>query len=393
VGWLSRALGDVHPDDAPIGHAPGHDPDKVLMIGSGPAFGWGVTTHEVALCGALARAISSRTSRGCDIDLLTKSDFVARETPELVTARRLDRYDAIVFVLGLTDAIRGTSARTWRTTMGGLIERTLGSATDMQDIFFIGMPPIRSIAIYDTFLGGVAERHGAALNLITKELCAKDSRTTYIPLPGQKAALSEPGRHRTAAQYEEWADILAPTMATRLSSQVTVKGDRRKPTSQTDESRRQATVDELPVSDIATSATLRKLVKLAQRAFRVETAMFTIIDQQRQLHVISVGIELPEVSRKHSFCNVALQQREPLIVRDATTDEQFQNNPLVTGDAHIRFYAGIPITAPSGERVGALCVMDSQPRNRKDDIHLNYFRELTVLVEKELWKILNPTQA
>ena len=388
-----NALRGLHPHDAPRCHAAGHDPDKVLMVGSGPAFGWGVTRHELSLCGALARATSAITGRGCDVEVLTRADVVARHAADLIGAHPLDRYDAIILVLGVKDAVRGTSAKSWRSSISGLIQLALSSTTVVTDIYVIGMPPVRSIPVYDTFLGGVAERHGAVLNEITEALCATETRVFYVALPGQSVGLSAPDRHRTAAQYNAWAAILSPKIATQLNARITIDGDRRKPSPEIDELLRQRSVDNLRLPDLASDATLKKLVELAQRAFRVETAQFTIIDGQREFTFLRAGTEQTEISREDSFSAIALQQREPLIVRDATTDERFKNNPLVTSEPHIRFFAGIPITAPSGERIGALCVTDSHPRLRRDDIDLNYFRELCALVEKELWKMVSPKES
>ncbi|EPR76159.1 diguanylate cyclase/phosphodiesterase [Leifsonia rubra CMS 76R] len=385
-----NALHDLHPHDAPRGHAAGYDPDKILMVGAGPAYGWGVMSHELALGGAHARATASITGRGCDVDVLTTADLVARQAGELIGDRRLDSYDSILFVLGVQDAVRATSAASWRSAITGLIQHVLSSTTAATtDIFFIGMPPVRSIPIYDTLLGGVAERHGAALNQVTEQLCDAEKHLFYVALPAQDVALGAHGRHRTAAQYNAWAEAISPTIAGQLNAKVTIDGDRRKPIGDSDEPLRQRTVDGLPLVELAADATLKKLVELAHRAFRVETAQFTIIDQQRQFSLVSTDTEPTGIARENSFCSLALQQREPLIVRDARTDERFQNNPLVTGEPYIRFYAGIPIAAPSGETIGTLCVTDSHPRRRRDDINLSYFRELCILVEKELWKIID----
>lgn len=92
-------------------------------------------------------------------------------------------------------------------------------------------------------------------------------------------------------------------------------------------------------------------------------AMVSLVDEHRQWFKASVGLPgVSETDRKIAFCSVAIEQSEPLEVPDATSDPRFFENPLVTGDFGLRFYAGAPLVTPGGHRIGTLCVLDREAR-------------------------------
>jgi GAF domain-containing protein len=75
-----------------------------------------------------------------------------------------------------------------------------------------------------------------------------------------------------------------------------------------------------------------------------------------------VGLEEQQTPRDIAFCAHAILQDEPLIVADATKDQRFANNPMVTGEMNVRFYAGFPLINPEGLALGTLCIVDHKPR-------------------------------
>ena len=104
------------------------------------------------------------------------------------------------------------------------------------------------------------------------------------------------------------------------------------------------------------------LVALASQVCQTPIALVTLIDAHRCWFKASIGVTVREIGRELAFCNHTIQQPGHMtVVPDATLDERFRENPLVTGDAHIRFYAGMPLTTASGETLGALCTLDTEP--------------------------------
>lgn len=107
---------------------------------------------------------------------------------------------------------------------------------------------------------------------------------------------------------------------------------------------------------------LDDLTALAAHICAAPIALISLIDEDRQWVKSRVGIDLKETPLAHSFCKYTLRQPDLFIVPDATEDLRFAETSFVTGQPGIRFYAGAPLLTPDGQAIGALCVIDVQPR-------------------------------
>lgn len=107
---------------------------------------------------------------------------------------------------------------------------------------------------------------------------------------------------------------------------------------------------------------LQEIVDLAAKLCDAPMAMVTMVEEERQLFLTRAGIDARETPRPTSFCAHAMLGAEPMVIHDAQEDDRFADNPLVTGEPHIRFYAGHPLISAEGAPLGALCIIDTVPR-------------------------------
>src|SRR5215467_14437636 len=103
------------------------------------------------------------------------------------------------------------------------------------------------------------------------------------------------------------------------------------------------------------------VARLAAELCGTEIALITLVDSDYQWFKARVGVEQTGTPRDLSFCGHCINHKHPLIVEDTHLDPRFLDNPLVTGEPHIRFYAGVPLLLDEGSSVGALSVADRKP--------------------------------
>ncbi|MBE7157454.1 MAG: GAF domain-containing protein, partial [Rhodospirillales bacterium] len=130
-----------------------------------------------------------------------------------------------------------------------------------------------------------------------------------------------------------------------------------------DEAARLAALRRCRVMDTPPEATLDALTHQAREICGAPMATLSLVDDRRQWFKSRAGVSWTGTPRDESFCaHALLNPRQPLIVPDATADPRFADNPAVTGQAKIRFYAGVPLLSPEGHPLGTLCVYDRTPR-------------------------------
>jgi len=133
-----------------------------------------------------------------------------------------------------------------------------------------------------------------------------------------------------------------------------------------DEQERLQALQASGILDSAPETSYDQLTELAANICSTPIAILSLIDSDRQWFKSSVGVRFQQTSRDVAFCAHAILQRDLLVIPDAASDERFADNPLVTSEPHIRFYAGAPLITPEGHALGTLCVLDYVPRELSD---------------------------
>ena len=126
-----------------------------------------------------------------------------------------------------------------------------------------------------------------------------------------------------------------------------------------------------------------RITRIASKLLGMPIALISLISSDSQWFKSAQGLGIPETSREISFCGHAINDDETFVIGDAAEDQRFFDNPLVTGDPNIRFYAGHPLHSVDGNRVGTLCIIDRTPRTLTAD-QLQLLQDLAAIAESEL---------
>ncbi|HDY7421388.1 TPA: sensor domain-containing diguanylate cyclase [Vibrio vulnificus] len=149
------------------------------------------------------------------------------------------------------------------------------------------------------------------------------------------------------------------------------------------EPQRIADLHSLNILDTAAEERFDRVTRIARRLFDVPIALVSLVDEDRQWFKSCFGLDASETPRDISFCGHAILGADTLIVEDASQDARFADNPLVTGEPHIRFYAGVPLFYEDKSCLGTLCIIDSKPRTLNEDERLDLI-DLAKMAEREL---------
>ena len=134
-----------------------------------------------------------------------------------------------------------------------------------------------------------------------------------------------------------------------------------------EEKKRVTALHDLKILGTPASAAFDAIVETAATIFDCPTSLVSLMAEDRQWFKAKCGIDIDGTSRGIAFCDHTISTHSPIVVHDASHDPRFRDNPLVTGEPHIRFYAGVPLSLDGNLCLGALCVIDTNPKVPADE--------------------------
>ncbi|MBP7064118.1 GAF domain-containing sensor histidine kinase [Ferrovibrio sp.] len=149
------------------------------------------------------------------------------------------------------------------------------------------------------------------------------------------------------------------------------------------EAERLASLRSYRILDTSIDPRFERLTKLTAELIEAPIAVVSLVDEKRQWFKSHRGLETTETSRCIAFCAHAIMDDAAFVVEDALADPRFATNPLVLDVPFIRFYAGMPIKAADGHRIGVLCVIDTVPRQISQH-QLGLLAQLALLASDEI---------
>lgn len=381
--WSSAAKHELdalpRPLEVASTHVPGPHPLRVLIMGTGIAMGYGVLNHDLAVPGHLGRQISAATGRGVDVDVFAELEMTPSRCREMLLDLGTSRYDAIILMIGMWDCFTVAPTEQWGADFDALIDDLHFRTPIGQDVFVVSVPPSPLARMVAGAPRWVIDFHADELNEQLGRVCALHPTVTMIQVC--EVAADDVERHRSSQTYRAIAERIAPA----LTAAFTTPGrPRLRMLDRIDEAHRQEALDRLNIVDTAPEERFDRIVVLAQRMFGTASAAVSFIDGNRQWFKAKRGVDFDQTLRRDAFCDVTIAMPGALVVEDATMDVRFMENPMVLDDTHIRFYAGFPIEAPDGERVGTMCIFDTEPREFTED-DIIALRSIAMLVQDELW--------
>jgi len=150
-----------------------------------------------------------------------------------------------------------------------------------------------------------------------------------------------------------------------------------------DEGARLTAVQASGLLDTPSEAVFDRLTWLATQVTDCPIALLTLLTSERAWFKSRIGIDAASTPRSWAFCSHAILQDGTFTVADTAQDARFADNPLVTGEPHVRFYGGVPVRDADGHALGTLCVLDREPRRLRDR-ELKALEELANIAAEEL---------
>jgi hypothetical protein len=203
------------PTDEPFVFTPGRDPDRLLLIGSGPAVGYGVLSHQLGLPGHLVRQLTALTGHPTELEVFARPDLTAASCLNALSAIDLLTLDGIVMLIGANETFALMPVAPWKRHYLRLLDYIEQASSPDLQTFVIAIPPMPAIAAYPHWLARIWDRHSRLLNDAMVKGAREHHRATFVPftpLPAQ-----DTDRYRSRQTYFNWAELLVGPISEHLA--------------------------------------------------------------------------------------------------------------------------------------------------------------------------------
>lgn len=363
------------PTDAPLVHAPGPDPDRILFLGGFAVRGIGVASYDLSLGGSLGRQLARATGRGVDVDVRGSSRFTAARCVEALQQTDLREFDAVVLQVGALELLGFRPVAAWAEDVREVVAAAVEAVTPGTPVVVLGSLPLATVMNTPPPIRAAMTRRADRMDAVTRRAC-DDARSVYF-VELTPDTTGSPIGDETGRVYREWAEDIVPTLAAVLC------GARARAAADVDEAARQRALDDMHLTRDP-DPRIERVVRMARDSLGVATAMLTVIDRDDQWVKAAVPDAVPDAKRVDAFCDVTIRTPGVYVVEDVAADPAFADRSWAGADDAPGFYAGYPLEAPGGQRIGALCVLDPAPRpfTRDDETML---RSLALRAQSLLW--------
>lgn len=185
--WLAGQCRPERGRSAPTGRpqvdATGPDADRILLIVDRPSVGDGVLSHELGLAGHLARQLSTLSGRGTDIDVLANGNTTVAGCATALGTVDLARFDAIILMLGSSEALSLSSTRRWAAELAGLLDDIDGASPHRSHTFVVEVPPVRALLGFPQLLAAIVSAQIMRLNSAAARVFGPRQRLTVALRP------------------------------------------------------------------------------------------------------------------------------------------------------------------------------------------------------------------
>jgi hypothetical protein len=179
---------------------------SVLLVGNGPAVGYGVLSHDLALAGHLGRQLAACSGRPTEVVVVADGTMTAGSARTAIDFSDLDEVEAVVMTIGINETLAFSPSARWESELEVLLDEFDSRMRADQSVCMVAIPPMGSIGRFPRILERAADRHAARLNQLLGELCSRHPRAVFVPF--EPPAHSDSVRYRSSETYRTWASIV-----------------------------------------------------------------------------------------------------------------------------------------------------------------------------------------